>query len=80
MVLGIVAFGAARPTNASEVWTCIAGVGEKEFPNTSITYPVNGEMLTPNRGSSRPKILLNDDHLLIAFKILSVRPETSRVI
>jgi hypothetical protein len=69
MMVGFLAFGATRPTIASEVWTCITAVDAKEFPNSATTYTVNGEMLTPSRGSFRPKILLNDDHLLIAFWI-----------
>lgn len=55
MVVGFVAFGAARPTIASEVWTCIAAVGAKEFPNDTTTYTVTGEILMPNKGSFRPK-------------------------
>jgi hypothetical protein len=72
MVVGFVAFGAARQTIASEVWTCITAVGAKEFPNSTTTYTVNGEMLTPSKGSFRPKILSNDDHLLIAFEVFKV--------
>jgi hypothetical protein len=72
MVVGSVTFGVAWPAIASEAWTCVTAVGAKEFPNSTITYTVNGEMLTPSTGSFRPKILLNDDHFLIAFWIFKV--------
>jgi hypothetical protein len=72
MVVGFIAFGSARPTIASEVWTCVTAVGTKEFPNSTTTYTVSGEMLLPSRGTRRPKIILNDDHLLIAYYISKV--------
>jgi hypothetical protein len=72
MMAVFVTFGATRPTAASEAWTCITTIGEKEFPDSPTTYTVNGNMLTPSRGNFRPKILLNDANILIAFWVFKV--------
>jgi hypothetical protein len=73
IVIGLVVFG-ATPTVASESWTCFPAssyTGE-EFPNSQTTYTVNGDMLTPSRGAYYPKILINDDTILIAYWVFKV--------